>query len=75
MITPAALDPHQVIMRIDAIIRELEALRQQVTMLTPATSETSGLTKELYGSLGHGSWEEYDLDLDWVRFSNDCASY
>ena len=27
------------------------------------------LVDQLFGALGHGTWEEYDLDLDWKRFS------
>ena len=26
------------------------------------------LAAELFGSLGWGSWDEYDPDLDWKRF-------
>ncbi len=60
-----------ILQRIDAIIRELEELRCQLTVTSKAaaTFEKSSLTKELFGSLGHGTWDEYDLDLDWVRFS------
>lgn len=70
-VSPLTADPHQVIARIDAIIRELEALRQQVGILAPPTLQTTthGLTEELFGAAGHGAWEEYDLNLDWVRFS------
>jgi hypothetical protein len=67
----AILDQTQIVARIDAIIRELEALRRQLTLPAKTTPETHSLTEELYGSLGHGTWDEYDLDLDWKRFSND----
>lgn len=61
----AALDTEQVIARINAIIQELEALRQQLVAPTP---RALNFTEALFGSLGHGAWEEYDLHLDWARF-------
>lgn len=60
-------DPRLVIARIDAIIRELEALRRQ--LVAPVTTGMPNLTEQLFGALGHGTWDEYDLQLDWARFS------
>ena len=63
--SPPNLDRQQILARIDAVIQELQMLRRQ--LLTP-TKQTAGLTEQLFGALGRGSWDEYDLNLDWVRF-------
>ena len=54
--------------RIDAIAHELEELRQAV--LAQVRSPDTDVTARLYGALGQGSWGEYDLNLDWQRFSS-----
>lgn len=54
--------------RIDAIARELEELRKVVWL--QAQLPERNLTNRLYGALGQGSWDEYDLELDWQRFSS-----
>ena len=54
--------------RIDVIAHELEELRQLV--LTQLRPSDRNLADQLYGALGQGSWDEYDLDLDWQRFSS-----
>jgi hypothetical protein len=52
--------------RIEIIAHELEELRRTVLLQTrPAGRD---LAHQLYGALGQGSWDEYDLDLDWQRF-------
>jgi hypothetical protein len=61
------LDTRRILERIDAMIRELEIMRRQLATL-PKAEPSSGLTDKLFGALGHGSWEEYDLNLDWARF-------
>lgn len=66
-VSPTSLDSRQVVARIDAIIHELETLRRQLTM-SPVTA-ASNLTERLFGALGHGTWDEYDTHLDWLRFS------
>ena len=60
--------PETILRRIDAIIRELEELRGMVlrSQVEPANDN---LAQQLYGILGQGNWDEYDLDLDWQRFS------
>jgi hypothetical protein len=58
--------PEQILDRIDAIIQELQALRQVVLAQTHPAEED--LATQLYGALGQGSWEEYDAQLDWQRF-------
>jgi hypothetical protein len=62
------LDPRQALARIDAMIAELEMMRCQLTA-APKTVPVSGLTEELFGAAGRGTRDEYDLNLDWVRFS------
>jgi hypothetical protein len=61
-------DQTQIVHRIDAIIRELLELRGQLTA-TPRAALTHSLTDELFGAAGQGYRDEYDVQLDWVRFS------
>ncbi len=63
--SPHTIDPQQVIERIDAAIRELEALRRQFT----APTAMPDLAEKLFGALGQGTWDEYDSHLDWARFN------
>lgn len=60
-------ETQQIVARIDAIIQELEALRRQLTLM--AAPPTPNLTAPLFGALGHGTWDEYDPDLDWTQYS------
>lgn len=62
------LDTRHVIKRIDAMIRELEIMRRQLTDL-PKPAAVLGLTQELFGAAGKGSRDECDMDLDWKRFA------
>ncbi len=64
----AAPDTGEMIKRIDAMIRELETMRKQLNEV-PSPASEPGLTERLFGAAGHGTWDEYDLDLDWKRFS------
>ncbi|MFO7684279.1 MAG: hypothetical protein R6X34_29970 [Chloroflexota bacterium] len=57
-----------ILQRIDAIIAELQALRHQVQIIQPDSTPSTNLVEELAGSLGQGSWDEYDPQLDWQRF-------
>jgi hypothetical protein len=59
--------PEAILQRIDAIMRELGELRQMVLHIQSQPT-TGDLAQQLYGVLGHGSWEEYDMQLDWQRF-------
>jgi prefoldin subunit 5 len=60
--------PETILERIDMIMHELQALRKTVQAMQ--TQSSSGdLTQQLYG-LGQGTWEEYDLNLDWQRFDS-----
>jgi len=54
--------------RIDVIARELEELRRVV--LAQVQPPDKNLADQLYGALGQGSWGEYELNLDWQRFSS-----
>jgi hypothetical protein len=63
-----SLDTRQIVGRIDAMMRELETMRRQLTTI-PKAEPSVGLTDGLFGVLGHGTWAEYDLNLDWARFS------
>lgn len=62
--------PILIIKRIDAIIAELQALRQQVATMQKAEEAPSAVdqVEQLYGSLGQGTKEEYDDMSDWRRF-------
>jgi hypothetical protein len=57
-----------ILQRIDAIIAELQLLRRQVVTIRPSAPLPLNLVDELAGSLGQGTWDEYDLQLDWERF-------
>jgi len=60
------LSPEAVMERIDTIILELQELRQVVQAQKQPAER--GLTAQLYGALGQGTWDEYDPHLDWERF-------
>jgi hypothetical protein len=60
-------DLRPLLTRLDAIIRELEALRRQLIM---EPEKVFNLAEKLFGVLGNGSWDEYDPDLDWKRFGS-----
>ena len=55
--------------RLDAIIDELQVLRQTVQAMQSMPAEIN-LTQQLYGAFGQGTWAEYEADLDWQRFSS-----
>lgn len=59
--------PELVLERLDTIIRELQELRQVVLIRNRPAEEN--VTAQLYGALGQGTWDEYDLHLDWQRFA------
>ena len=59
-----------ILQRIDAIIAELQALRQQVVTIQAPDSPSGDLVAQLAGSLGQGAWDEYESDLDWKRFDS-----
>lgn len=68
----ASVDTQYVLERIDAIMHELEELRRVVE---PALQDSTVAPEEdlvdlLWGSLGQGSWDELnsDIDINWYRF-------
>lgn len=56
----------KLLQQIDALIRDLQNLR---TQLSAQSIPSSGKAANLFGKLGRGSWQEYDLELDWERFT------
>jgi predicted dienelactone hydrolase len=54
--------------RIDTISHELQELRRLVTR-SQTRPAGENLAEQLFGILGHGSWDEYDQQLDWQRFA------
>ena len=66
--TAPADDKEALLARIDAIIRELENLRRLVVQRSSAPAPH--LAERLFGALGQGTWDEYDLDIDWLRFGS-----
>ncbi len=64
-----APDTRDVIERIDAMIRELQAMRRELAT-SPKTEPESNIVGELFGAAGKGTWDEYDMNLDWMRFSD-----
>ncbi len=63
----AAPDTRRMLKQIDTMIHELQLMRRQLTQAVPPASE-AGLTERLFGAAGHGTWDEYALNLDWQRF-------
>jgi predicted transcriptional regulator len=56
--------PEAILQRIDTIMRELGELRQMVLRIQSEPA-AGNLAQQLYGVLGQGTWEEYDMQLDW----------
>ncbi len=56
----------KLLQQIDALIHDLQNLR---TQLSAQSVSSSGKVANLFGKLGRGSWQEYDLELDWERFT------
>lgn len=60
---------NNVLVRIDAIMQELAELRQLVIAQNPDDQTTGqGIAHQLYGSLGSGTWNEWESDSTWQRF-------
>jgi hypothetical protein len=62
------LSPATIARRIDAIIAELQALKQQMQAAQPSPTPPPNLVEELAGALGNGHWAEYDQSVEWERF-------
>lgn len=67
MIVPGSLTHQEVIERIDAIMLELATLRHLVAQQRGRPNNLA-LSAKLFGSLGQGSWEEWEPQIDWQRF-------
>jgi len=63
--------PEALLQRIDAIMRELQELRQLVIAqpLFQGKPQEPDLVAQLSGCLGQGSWKEYEDDIEWERFA------
>lgn len=74
MTLQTSIDRRAVLARLDAIMHELEILRRlldeptEPSVVTSTQPKTS-MTATLWGAAGQGTREEYDLDLEWQRFS------
>ena len=68
----AHISPEALLKRIDAIIHELQALRQLVVVQPQPQTEPheTDLITQLAGCLGQGSWDEYKDDIEWERFGS-----
>ncbi len=56
--------------RIDAMTRELLDLRLVTAqVIPPMESQEPDLVAQLVGRLSQSSWEEYEHDVEWERFS------
>ena len=68
---PAA--SHLILQRLDKIAAELYSLRQAVIGAQEhlPESDQKDIVMQLYGALGHGSKDEYDMMLDWDRFGDE----
>ncbi len=62
-------DTLQMLVQVEAMIRELQIIRGQLVQLLFLTLSEAGLTDRLFGAAGHGTRDEYDQFLDWERFS------
>ena len=51
----------RILTRIDAIIQELQELRQEV--LSRGRPAEENLVEQLYGAWGKGTWDEYDAQF------------
>lgn len=62
-----------ILQRLDKIAAELHSLRQAVIGIQAHSPELlqDNIVMQLYGALGHGSKGEYDLMLDWERYSDE----
>ena len=59
-VQPIVQTPETILQRLDAIMRELQDLRELVAQ-SPANATAGNLAQQLYGALGRGTWDEYDI--------------
>ncbi len=60
--------PAELIVRLDSLIQEMQDLRRQISFLATVKSE-SNFVQRLYGAMGQGTREEYDVFADYERFA------
>lgn len=64
---------NQLLDRIDAMMRELEGIRRQLSKLGEpdqhSSRDTPSMAERLFRGMGEGTWEEYDSIDDFLRFS------
>jgi hypothetical protein len=56
----------RLLQQIDTLICSLQKLRAQLVAEPPLRASR---VANLFGRLGSGSWQEYDPDSDWERFT------
>lgn len=56
-----------ILSRLDAIARELAAIRRALIMPNPTTLAKGTFTEKLLGCLGSESIKNYEYSLDWQR--------
>lgn len=59
----------QLIRRVDVMMAELTALREELRTLSLQPPPAPSITDSLYGALGRGTPDEYNSITDWERFS------
>lgn len=66
-----------ILQRLDTIAAELQLLRQAILRQdSPELDKASeNIAAQLYGALGQGAKNEYDLLLEWERFNDEQVSY
>jgi hypothetical protein len=60
--------PETIIQKIEAIVYELQELQR--TLQAQTRPSAPNLAEQLFGALGKGTWDEYELHLDWQRFAS-----
>ncbi len=59
----------QLIRRVDIMMAELTALREELRTMLLQPPQKSSMTDTLYGALGQGAPDEYDSVTEWERFA------
>ena len=66
----AQLNERELILaRLDAILREVTAIRLALLGSATLPTEANSFTERLIGCLGSEQLKAYDFSLDWVRFA------
>lgn len=58
-----------ILARLDAIMREVAAIRQTLLAMTEPVTQRGNFTERLLGCLGTEPVSGYDFSLDWQRFA------